>query len=49
METIREALKYVQTCLDNPKGPSIMMAKIMLENVLVNLEDGKTIDDPISF
>ncbi len=47
-KTIREAIEFAIDSIDRG-GVGTSMAKLMLENVLVSLENGKTLDDEIKF
>ena len=51
-KTIREALEYVQTMVSqtNETAPTArMMARMMIDTIIVNLDEGKTIDDEMNF
>ena len=51
-KTIREALDYVQVMISqkNETEPTAkMLAKMMIDNIVVNLEAGKTINDEMTF
>lgn len=48
-KTIKDAMLYVIDNLKREKGISSTMSAMMLESVLVNMENGKSLDDTIDF